>query len=939
MKKTFLNINGVNRMVMFDEERDSLADVLRRLGLTGTKVGCGKGQCGACSVILNGEVRRACIEKMNRLRENSTIITIEGIGTPANLHPIQKAWITGNGVQCGFCTPGFIVSAYGLLTKNVNPTRAEVRQWFKDHNNVCRCTGYKPLVDSVMLAAEVMRGEKTMQDLDYVMSPDGKIYGTGYPRPTAVAKVTGTCDYGDDLNVRLPEGTLHLAVVLAKVHHAKILNVDFSEAESSPGFVRTITWRDVKGNNRISLPSGLARCAADGEERPILAEDKVYRYGDVVAIICAKTRREARDAAAKVKIDYEPLPTYLNALDAIDEDAENIHDFPNLYAKQPLILGDSFKALEEEAEVVVENSFYTQRQPHLVIEPETALSYIDEEGRVTVQSKCLDIAIASYSLPKGVGVPPEKLRMIQNFTGASFGYAATPYTLALMAVAALATEKPCALTLSYEEHQHYSGKRMPSFSNYRLGAKKNGEFVAMEADILYDNGAYTELTVGVLKGMIFAGMPYYFPHASVLTKTAITNHNFTTAFRAFGSPQVYAGFEQMVDQMAEKLGMDPLELRRINVLKAGQLAKTGHRMEAYPMTTLIDNMRPKYDEAKKRARQESTPDKRRGVGISCGIYHASLGPADRAEAAVELNEDGTVTCFNTWSDQGQGGDVGSLIHTHEALRPLGLSPDQIHLVMNDSATCPESGGAYSSRSNVMIGNAIIDASNQLIAAMRKEDGSFRTYQEMVNESIPTKYLGVFDLAGKANLTGIDPNDGHGNFFLMYTYGLFMSEVEVDTKTGKVTVLSVTMEDDVGVVTNPQSLEGQAFGGFAQGIGLALSEDYDDVNKHTNLLSSGAPTIDMIPDNISVHHNVTPRENGPHGSGGAAELYLTSPHASVLNAIHDACGIRMRELPARPAKILEELKKKEEGVVEPYVPFTLGHTSFKEEIQEIIDNPV
>ena len=168
-----------------------------------------------------------------------------------------------------FLHTGFIVSAYGLLSKNNSPTREQVRDWFKRHNNVCRCTGYKPLVDSVMLAAEVMRGEKTMEDLDYTMSSDGEIYGTAYPRPSAVAKVTGTCDYGDDLNVRLPEGTLHLAVVLAKVHHAKILDIDFSEAESMPGYVRAITWRDVKGTNRISLPSGLARSAASGEERPI----------------------------------------------------------------------------------------------------------------------------------------------------------------------------------------------------------------------------------------------------------------------------------------------------------------------------------------------------------------------------------------------------------------------------------------------------------------------------------------------------------------------------------------------------------------------------------------------------------------------------------------------------------------------------------------------
>lgn len=938
MKKTYLNINGVKRMVMFDEEKDTLADVLRRIGLTGTKVGCGKGQCGACSVILNGKVTRSCITKMQTVEEDSHIKTIEGIGTPTNLHPLQQAWITGNGVQCGFCTPGFIVSAYGLLEENNHPTRKQVRDWFKKHHNVCRCTGYKTLVDSVMLAASVVRGEKTMADLQYVIAKDGSIYGTGYPRPSAIAKVTGTCDYGDDINVKLPGDALHLAIVMAKTHHAKIIKVDFSEAEKHPGFVQSITWKDVKGNNRISLPPGLARSLADGEERPIFAEDKVYRYGDLIAIIAARTREEAREAASKVKIEYEHLPAYLNALDAVADDALDIHDFPNLYAKQPLILGDSKQALEE-SDVIVENRYHTRRQPHLVIEPDTALSYIDDEGRVTVQSKCLDVAIASYSLPKALGIPAEKLRMIQNNTGASFGYAASPYMLGVMAVAAMATNRPCALTLSYEEHQHFTGKRMPSYSNMKLGANKDGKFTSMEVEVLYDNGAYTELTVGILKGMVFAGMPYFFKDATVLAKTAITNHNFTTAFRAFGSPQVYAGFEQLVDQMAEKLNIDPLELRRINVLKPGEMAKTGHLMEAYPMRTLIDNMEPRYLEKKKLAEQLSTPEKKRGVGVACGVYHASLGPADRSEAEVELNSDGTVTCYNTWSDQGQGGDVGALIHTHEALRPLGLTPDQIRLVMNDTATCPESGGAYSSRSNVMIGNAILDASKQLLRAMEKSDGTYRTYEEMLNEGIPTRYLGVFDLAGKANLTGLDPNDGHGNFFLMYTYGFFMAEVEVDLTTGKTTVLSMDMEDDVGVVTNPQSLEGQAYGGFAQGIGFALSEDYDDVKKHVNILQSGIPTIDMVPDELHVHHNVTPREHGPHGSGGAAELYLTSPHAAILNAIYNACGVRVNELPAKPEKILEGLRNISEGNEDSFVPYKLGPLTLHEEILEIKERPV
>lgn len=934
----FLVINDVERMVMVDFEEDSLADVLRRTGLTGTKIGCGTGHCGSCSVILNGEVIRSCIKKIKKVPEYSKIITIEGIGTPTNLHPLQLAMITYGAVQCGFCIPGFIVSAYGLLEENPNPTREDVREWFRVHRNVCRCTGYKQIVDAVMAAAEVMRGEKPMEDLQYKLPEDGRIYGTGYPRPTAIAKVTGTCDYGDDLNMKLPDGTLHLALVLARVHHAKVKNVDFSEAEKTPGFVQAITYKDVKGTNRIYWGSELARCLSDCKERPILTEDTVYRYGDCIAVIAANSRREARAAAAKVKVEYEKLPEYMTALEAIAEDAEPIHYFPNLFAECPLILGDAAQAMDE-SEYVVEGSFYTQRHPHLVLEPETAISYIDEEGRVTVQSKSLNIIIAMYTLTEALGIPAEKMRMIENNTGASFGYSGSPITQGIMAVAAMTTQRPCALTLSWEEHQHFTGKRMPAFSNIRLGADKNGKMTAMEVEVLYDDGAYTELTDGLIKGVKFTGASYTIPNASVLMKAAITNNNFTTAFRAFGSPQIYAGFEQCVDDLAEKVGMDPLEFRRLNVYRPGDKCSAGHTMDIYPLVEMIDNIKPRYLAAKERAAKASTPEKLHGVGISCGMYHSSAGPSDHSEAALELNEDGTVTCFNTWGAQGQGGDIGSLMHAHESLKPLGLKPDQIKLVMNDTAICPPSGGAYGSRSNLMVGSAILDAANKLLDAMRKPDGTFRTYSEMVAEEIPTKYTGCHALKEKAKLSKLDPNTGQGDYFLAYTYGVFLAEIEVEVATGKVKVNSFDTEANVGVLTNPQAVEGQAYGGMAQGIGLALSEDYDDMKKHSTLLGAGVPTIDMVPDDLSVHHMETPRKVGPHGSIGCAEVYLTSPHAAILNAIYNACGIRIKELPATPDKVLAALKKKAEGVESDIrEKYYLG-ADLRTRIEEIKNNPI
>ena len=225
LRRIRLMINGVERPILCDPQKDTLAVALRRMGLTGTKVGCGIGGCGACSVILNGEVVRACTKKMKTIEEHSEILTIEGIGTPQHLHPLQQAWITYGGAQCGFCTPGFIVSAYGLLKSNPSPTREEVRAWFQAHHNVCRCTGYKPLVDAVMAAAAVMRGERTMEDITY-KNVGEDYYGSKLPRPTALAKVTGLTDYGDDVALKMPTERAELAVVMPDVSHAKIKSVD-----------------------------------------------------------------------------------------------------------------------------------------------------------------------------------------------------------------------------------------------------------------------------------------------------------------------------------------------------------------------------------------------------------------------------------------------------------------------------------------------------------------------------------------------------------------------------------------------------------------------------------------------------------------------------------------------------------------------------------------
>ncbi|MDY0222453.1 MAG: 2Fe-2S iron-sulfur cluster-binding protein, partial [Desulfobacterium sp.] len=251
LKKT-LNVNGVPRTILVTPD-DTLSTVLRKqLMILGVKVGCDQGQCGACNVIMDGKLIRSCITRMSRVPEGAVITTIEGIGTPDNLHPIQLAWIRHGGAQCGFCTPGFIVSSKALLDANPNPTREDIRDWFQKYRNACRCTGYKQLVDSVMDAARVINGEMTPEELAFKIPEDGRIWGNSMPRPTAVAKVTGTWMFGADQGVLMPEGSLHMALVQAKVSHANLISIDTAEAEKMPGVAKVLTHRDVKGKNRIT---------------------------------------------------------------------------------------------------------------------------------------------------------------------------------------------------------------------------------------------------------------------------------------------------------------------------------------------------------------------------------------------------------------------------------------------------------------------------------------------------------------------------------------------------------------------------------------------------------------------------------------------------------------------------------------------------------------
>jgi aldehyde oxidoreductase len=845
---------------------------------------------------------------MHRVPDGSQVTTIEGIGQPGRLDPLQRAWVKHGSAQCGFCSPGFIVSATGLLQENSKPTRQEVREWFQRHKNACRCTGYKPLVDAVMDAAAVVRGEAEPASLDFTMPADGRIWGSRYPRPTAVAKVTGTLDYGADLGLKLPDTTLHLALVQAQVHHAIIHGIDTTEAEKMPGVVRVLTAKDVQGKNRIFGLVSNPNSKGDGWERPILCDKKIFQYGDAVAIVCADTAEQAQAAAAAVRLDLEELPAYLSAQEAMADDAIEIHPgTPNVYFSQPLQKGedpDPFFARDDVA--VVEGEFHTSRQPHLPIEPDVGFAYQGDDGLLHIHTKSIAVHLHAFMIAEGLGITPDKIAMVANPMGGTFGYKLSPTMEALLGVAVLATGRPAFLRYNYFQQMTYTGKRSPFHIKARLAAdKKTGRLLALEHDYCVDHGPYCEFADGLTgRGIQFIGAGYDIPSIRGLGRAVATNHCWGAAFRGFGGPQSFFAGESLVDEMARNLGVDPLEFRLANCYRPGATTPTGQEPDVYCLPKMLESLRPRYQAAKERARRESTPGRQKGVGIALGVYGSGLDGADSASVFVQYDPDGGATVGASWEDHGQGADIGAVGTAHEALFPMGIPPEKIRFSWPDSSKQPPAGPAGGSRSQVVVGGAIRTACEALLATAKKPDGTFLTQAELLAAGKPTRFDGVYTVPG----TPCSPETGQGRPFLVYMYAIYMAEVAVETVTGKVTVEHLTCLADIGKVNNRLATDGQIYGCMLQGLGYALSEDYEDIDKHSSLAGAGFPFIESVPDDLEIiYFQDNPREFGSFGAAGAGEGPMASPHVSIINAIRDACGVRVTSLPARPEKVLAAIQ--------------------------------
>jgi aldehyde oxidoreductase len=885
MKKVNFTINGHTRQVVVGSEM-VLLDLLREhFHLTGTKQSCDrKGQCGACTVIVNGKAVLSCLTKVEKL-DGADIISVEGLGTPDNPHLIQEAFVLTGAIQCGYCTPGMIMATKALLDKNPNPSVEEIKYALR--RNLCRCTGYAKIIDAVQLAGRFLRKEIKPEEVR--PKPTDEKMGVSHPRPSALAKACGTAQFSAD--VAMP-GAAEVAVVRSPHKHANILSIDCLVAEGMPGVIGTMTARDIKGTNRLKYIV---------DDRPVLCEDRVRALGDPIAIVVAETREQAKAAADAVKVDYELLPEIATPAQALEPNAPQIHpDRPNLCSSQPIIKGDADKAFATAA-AVVENHFITQINHQAPLEPENSVAYMDGEGEdavLVVIGRSINIHLHKATLQTALGF--ENIRYEEAFSGGQFGIKLEIITEGIAAAAALNFKRPVRYIPSLAESMLITSKRHPFDMQVRLGADSDGKIIAFSMDMTVDNGAYHSIgNVVINRALHMLSSSYYIPNIKVASRLVYTNNPWGSAARGAGPPQAHYALECAIDMLAKKLGMDPLAFRKLNSLQPGQTKATGHVIDEWAFEGLCEAIQPEYERALANVKKSSSEGPvKRGVGLGAAAFGIGF-PGDKSEGVVELGPDDKVTVYAAAADPGEGND--SML-TQLAARVLELPLDRVKADTRSTERTPAGGPASGSRVTFMIGGASVDALQQLKKAM--DQVGAKTYSAFVAAGRPTRYVGHKSMVETAP---IDPETGQGPSTESDVHAIQLAEVEVNTETGEVRVIKMTAAVDAGPVINPNNLEGQLEGGMDMGVGYALRERFV-AGKTTDWRTFSFPTMKTAFD-IAVITRETPRRRGTLGATGVGEMAMVSTAPAVINAIYNACGVWISELPATPEKIRMALEAK------------------------------
>jgi xanthine dehydrogenase molybdenum-binding subunit len=915
-----LEVNGETKGVVAGPG-EMLSDVLRnQLGLTGTKISCGEAECGTCTVLIDGQPVLSCVHPALKAVGRS-VKTIEGLSENGKLHPLQEAFVTHGAVQCGFCIPGQIMTAAALLERNPDPSEVEIRNALKD--TLCRCAGYPTIIRSIQAAANSAQTGAPISRPDLPTSNDTEVIGQLVARPDAVMKVDGSAKFTDDYS--FPR-ILHGATLRAKIPHAVLRKLDISAARELDGVQAVLTADDIPGE----INHGLVV-----KDWPALVSigEKVRYVGDAVAIVAADTSETAQQALELIEARYEELPVVSDPVQARAPDAPDVHETGNLLKHIKVRKGDLEEGFKE-ADIIIEDTYHTAITEHAFLEPECAIARLTDEGRLEVYVGS-QIPYADRSqIARCLGVADDEVRVIGTLIGGGFGGKEDIAGQIHAAMLAKATGRPVKILYNRHESLLVHPKRHATQIRVKLGAKSDGTLVAAETELYGDTGAYASLGEKVMtRATTHSAGPYVVPHVRADCYAMYTNNPPAGAFRGFGVTQSAFAIESILDDLAERLGMDPIELRLKNALEIGSVTNTGQELrESVGLVECIDQVVAKMHEFSLKPftawTPEDYPNMRRAWGLAAAYKNTGLGGGapDKASAEVELYEDGTAEVRTSSAEIGQG-----LVAVLEmiAAEELTVPADRVRVLLSDTDLTPDGGPTTASRQSYVAGNAVRYATGvvkQAMASTLAEHYDVPPAQVEFHEGLAQVNGQGVEFGDAVTIMNEEGRDARatyeywapstqalgtgGDMHFAFSFAAQAAEVEVDLQTGEVHVLRVIAANDVGKVLNPLGLLGQVEGGVMMGLGNAITEHFivEQGRVITDRLARyRMPGIMQTPEIISipVEH---PAADGPYGAKGVGEISSIPTTPAITNAIFHACGVRIRQLPVDQDWLALELKR-------------------------------
>lgn len=884
------------------EGRMTLLKYLRNVEcMKGSKEGCSTGHCGVCSVLIDGILARSCVTLLKTLAGKS-VETIENLPNDEMLQVIQRSFLDAGAVQCGFCTPGMVMAAKALLLKMKNPLDEDIYDGLK--HNYCRCTGYVKIIEGVKLAAARLRGEDVPLAAVQVNDPTEIVVGKGQTVPEiegrfvgrsvwdvdGLAKTAGTLKYCDDYEAdEFGEDTmLHGAFVFAPVPHARINAVDYSAAESAPGVVRIVTHKDVPGLNKIGTWT---------PDQPVFCSDEVRFLGDFVAMVVADTPEHARAAVKLVKMDYTELPGVYTMAEGVEAESYIVRTGRET--------GDVEKCKDDPEIVKVRVSKDIQPQDHVCMEPVSAIGYA-KNGKVTVYACTQAPFEVRRMLAKNLAMDEENIRVVATPLGGGFGKKCDSFLEAPTAVAALCCDKPVKVTLTRQEDMIVTTRRHGYHTDYEIGFSKDGKFQYLDSFMFSDGGPYEAESYGTLMtGCLMSGGPYIIPNVRVDARCIRDNNLQGGAFRGYGINQAAISIETALDEMAEKLGIDPFELRRRNAVYPGSYSVGGELLESsMGMHDTIDLCEKAVKEALKEYEgQYPNGTKVLGWGVASGFKNSGIGKGifiDDGACKLTLDGDGKLHMIVSGTDMGQGFRTAMVQIAAETLR---MDMKDIDIVIGDTDITIPTGESVSERQTLCDGRAVYEACRLLQEELDKnppQPGESR-YAEY--------YFRAPECFAIGNFKGAEEKGVKYRNFPAYAYATQAAIVEVDTATGKVKLLKVIAAHDVGRAINPRIIEGQMQGSVSMGQGYALTEGHPTKNGYPvkKLYGQmGLPKAEDTP-RYKLILIEDPEPIGPYGAKGVSEVATVPITPAILNAVSRAIGVRINKVPASPEVILAAIR--------------------------------